>query len=53
MCESKMISKNNDEVDVGCGNAYGGSRFLFSYFLNTAAIRVDVISTSNRPYFAV
>lgn len=24
MCESKMISKNNDEVDVGCGNAFGG-----------------------------
>jgi hypothetical protein len=24
MCESKMISKNNDDVDVGCGNAFGG-----------------------------
>ena len=24
MCESKMISKNNDEIDVGCGNAFGG-----------------------------
>lgn len=23
-CESKMIAKNNDEIDVGCGNAFGG-----------------------------
>ncbi len=23
-CESKMITKNSDEVDVGCGNAFGG-----------------------------
>lgn len=25
MCESKMINKNSDDVDVGCGNAFGGS----------------------------
>ena len=23
-CESKMITKNDDNVDVGCGNAFGG-----------------------------
>jgi hypothetical protein len=23
MCESKMISKSSDDVDVGCGNAFG------------------------------
>jgi hypothetical protein len=22
-CESKMITKNSDDVDVGCGNAFG------------------------------
>mmetsp|Transcript_34757 Transcript_34757/g.76676 ORF Transcript_34757/g.76676 Transcript_34757/m.76676 type:complete len:179 (-) Transcript_34757:47-583(-) len=24
MCESKMISKGGDEVDIGCGNSFGG-----------------------------
>jgi hypothetical protein len=24
MCESKMITKSGDDVDVGCGNAFGG-----------------------------
>ena len=23
-CESKMIPKSSDDVDVGCGNAFGG-----------------------------
>jgi hypothetical protein len=24
MCESKMIAKGGDDVDIGCGNAFGG-----------------------------
>ena len=45
MCESKMISKNNDEVDVGCGNAFGGEGAEdagTSLSCNTTATGADV-----------
>jgi hypothetical protein len=38
-CKSKMISKNNDEVDVGCGTAFGGE----------GAEEADTLTTATGP----
>lgn len=40
MCESKNIVKTEAEVDVGCGNAFGGSE-------DEGALPADAVTVNN------